>query len=1209
MEEGFKEDTGDKEDMGWCGGDKELAELILEDKRLYEEVIGSYDFKTEEVRINLAAAVRNFNRVTDIVDKKELSDNPRLHRAVPANVDYDKLGPYFLYRPKRVIKKTLENTTQMAKATINSPLRKHLKSRFLMLRHPRLNEVVATDTYFSDVKSIEGYNCAQVFVGLTSRRITTIGMNTKGDFPEAYQDFMRRRGIPHTLRRDNAKEETSEEVQKLHRDYVVADEFTEPHSPWQNPAEGGGVRFLKAHAEVLMNRSGAPDYLWFLCHEYICAVHECCANEHINWETPLQKSGEGTPDISHIMQFRWYEPVYYYNPNTSHPKTKEEPGYFVGFGENVGDALTFKILTLDTRRIIHRSVVRSALDPKAPNKRVKWDKPLPPLEAQDQHKHPASKVIDLEEADNVNWPSKLNFVDELEEVEPVARRTRSHKEASDGPGSKVLANMIAVDKSQISTSDAFKTLMLAGSAVMCFILNAPVLMNPPSRSLNGLEISEEIPDLGTEETQRMTDAMRNMTKNDFERLKYVQAVDKINEEHDEDYKWDMELWDVKTVHRHKGRIDNIQVLCEFKDPNKSKAWVSLFALALQDPIPILHYIKRNHLFGQNPFRLLVNYCTGDATSHLVRAFKAKVKPGGPKFKFGVQVPMGVKQALALDRKNGNTKWQDAIKKELAQLEEFMVFRCLAPGEKLPEGYKQIPYHIVFDVKFDLRAKARLVADGNWTDLVREDIYSGVVGMETVRMGFTLGELNGLKCCAGDVGNAFLNGYTREKIFIIAGPEFGPELEGKILIVVRSLYGLRTSAARFHEHLTDNLRQMGFAPSKADPNMFYRDKGDHYEYLASYVDDILIWSRDPMSVMEKLMAKYTMKGVGIPEYYLGGNVEQLDEHWSKENIFVGLSARTYIENVIPKFEELLDMEFKKYKTPMEEKCHPELDDSPLCDSERASIFRSIIGSLNWIITLGRFDINYATMSLARFNMAPREGHFKAALRIMGYLKAFQKGTILLDNSYPDHSSYTTDVEQDWQEFYPDAEEDIPHDMLKPKGKKARLTVFVDADHAHDQVTRRSVTGIVVMLNNTPIRWVSKRQKTVESSTYGSELVAARIATELILELRYTLRMLGVPLDGPALMLGDNMSVVLNTTVPSSVLKKKHLGIGYHRVREAIAAKVMRFAHIPSEDNLADIMTKPLPSATFYKLVKPVLFRVPAHVREQDMVLKGLQVDKN
>ena len=72
----------------------------------------------------------------------------------------------------------------------------------------------------------------------------------------------------------------------------------------------------------------------------------------------------------------------------------------------------------------------------------------------------------------------------------------------------------------------------------------------------------------------------------------------------------------------------------------------------------------------------------------------------------------------------------AIRKELSQLEEFQVFRVLEEDEAIPEGYKQIPYHIVFDVKFDLRCKARLVADGNWTDMIREDIYSGVVGMDT-----------------------------------------------------------------------------------------------------------------------------------------------------------------------------------------------------------------------------------------------------------------------------------------------------------------------------------------------------------------------------------------------------------------------------------------------------------------------------------------------
>ena len=108
---------------------------------------------------------------------------------------------------------------------------------------------------------------------------------------------------------------------------------------------------------------------------------------------------------------------------------------------------------------------------------------------------------------------------------------------------------------------------------------------------------------------------------------------------------------------------------------------------------------------------------------------------------------------------------------------------------------------------------------------------------------------------------------------------------------------------------------------------------------------------------------------------------------------------------------------------------------------------------------------------------------------------------------------------------------------PKGKPVLITGYVDADHAHDLVTRRSVTGELILLNSTPIKWYSKWQNTVETSTYGSELVAARIATELIMEMRYKLRMLGTPILGSAALYGDNQSVVLNTTVPSSALKKK------------------------------------------------------------------------
>jgi hypothetical protein len=155
----------------------------------------------------------------------------------------------------------------------------------------------------------------------------------------------------------------------------------------------------------------------------------------------------------------------------------------------------------------------------------------------------------------------------------------------------------------------------------------------------------------------------------------------------------------------------------------------------------------------------------------------------------------------------------------------------------------------------------------------------------------------------------------------------------------------------------------------------------------------------------------------------------------------------------------------------------------------------------------------------------------------------------------------------------------------------MTVYDDAYHAHDLVTRRSITGILVMLNNTPSIWISKRQKTVETSTYGSELVISRIAMELILEIRYMLRSLRLALDGPRLMLGYNMSVVLNTSVPSSVLKKSHNAIVYHQVREAIASRIMRFSYIKGEKNVSDVLTKPLSNEKFHYLMKMWLFRVP------------------
>jgi hypothetical protein len=165
-------------------------------------------------------------------------------------------------------------------------------------------------------------------------------------------------------------------------------------------------------------------------------------------------------------------------------------------------------------------------------------------------------------------------------------------------------------------------------------------------------------------------------------------------------------------------------------------------------------------------------------------------------------------------------------------------------------------------------------------------------------------------------------------------------------------------------------------------------------------------------------------------------------------------------------------------------------------------------------------------MSRFNILPGEGHLQAVKRILSYLNTFPKLRLIIDNSYPDQSVYPIEDHSNSMEFYPDAGEEIPKDLPPEKGPRVRMTAYVDADHAHDLVTRRSIRGILVMLNNIPIWCISKRQKTVENSL---ELVASRIATELILEIGYLFWSLGVALDGPALMSGDNMSGALNGKV--------------------------------------------------------------------------------
>jgi hypothetical protein len=163
------------------------------------------------------------------------------------------------------------------------------------------------------------------------------------------------------------------------------------------------------------------------------------------------------------------------------------------------------------------------------------------------------------------------------------------------------------------------------------------------------------------------------------------------------------------------------------------------------------------------------------------------------------------------------------------------------------------------------------------------------------------------------------------------------------------------------------------------------------------------------------------------------------------------------------------------------------------------------------------------------------------------------------------------------------------MPEPKGNPVIILCFVDANHAGNMITRRSHTGILVYVQNAPISiWFSKRQNTVESSSFGSKSVALRAAKDMVVALRYKLRMFGVPIDGPTNVFCDNNGVVKNTTIPESMLAKKHNAINYHAIREAVAAKILRVGKEDGMTNLADLFTKVLTADRRRALCKHIMY---------------------
>jgi len=235
--------------------------------------------------------------------------------------------------------------------------------------------------------------------------------------------------------------------------------------------------------------------------------------------------------------------------------------------------------------------------------------------------------------------------------------------------------------------------------------------------------------------------------------------------------------------------------------------------------------------------------------------------------------------------------------------------------------------------------------------------------------------------------------------------------------------------------------------------------------------------------------------------------------------------------------------------------------------------------------GRVDICAKVSIMAACAASPRVGHWDTVCHVFAWLKKHGRSKLVFDSACVNSKEQSL---PDWTDFHKDVKEQIPADAPEPLGKPVEMTSHIDSDHAGDKVTRRLRTGVFIFLNRALIVWCSKKQSSIETSSFGSEFSAMKTRTESIEGLRHKLRMMGVPIDGPCHVKADNLSVVRNSSQPESTLKKKSNSIAFHCAWERAAARIVSVQCKPTDTNQADMLTKIQPGHKRLEMARRVLF---------------------
>ena len=491
----------------------------------------------------------------------------------------------------------------------------------------------------------------------------------------------------------------------------------------------------------------------------------------------------------------------------------------------------------------------------------------------------------------------------------------------------------------------------------------------------------------------------------------------------------------------------------------------------------------------------------------------------------------------------NEKWIEVMDEEMNAIERKKTWDLV----ELPKGKEVIGVKWVYKTKSNAegkieRHKARLVVKGYKQQYGRdyEETFAPVARMETVRTVLSIAAQNKWKVYQMDVKSAFLNGVLMEEVYI--EQPLGYEKKGqehKVCRLKKALYGLKQAPRAWYSRIDTYLLENGFEKCEGEPTVYIKEKDCKILIVVLYIDDVIFTSNDDYlienfkSVMKE---EFEMTDMGLLRYFLGIEVDQ-----NKNGIFI--SQAKYVNEVLSRFN-MQDSKAVITPTVMGLKLSQE-DNSKDFDP---SLYKSIVGSLMYL-TATRPDIMYAVSLISRFMEKPKETHWQAAKRILRYVKGTKRYGIF----------YTISECSD-------------------------LVGYTDSDWAGSVDDRKSTSGYIFHIGSGAISWASKKQPIVALSTAEAEYVVATAAACQAVWMRRMLRSLCQKQATATIIFCDNSSAIALSKNSVFHKRTKHIDTKFHYIRELVNNGEIILQHCRTQEQVADILTKPLDQKSFEFLRK-------------------------